>query len=461
MILPPFFGFLSKYSEQDINRALVEYLTLDVSTYIIPTHRLNITYVTSDLLTYNANVVSNILLSYSTVDGLFYNRDVSKAVLISYITTDILCYELPPTIPGAINSISTREKDSVGIFNWIPPYNGKSTITDYTIEYQQSGTSSWTYYNDGLNTNTGIIIPFTNNNTYKIRIAAINSVGSGSFTESPYFTPSGGIDLPCDILAYLNLDQSDRNQIATYSCYILDTFVTDNVTFGTPNSGLFGSNYWNFPGTIFTITDSLSPNYNKSTYPHMHVSGAIDYVNPWSLSGNFTISFYMRPQSIEGGPHSLLGASSEMDNTNNWCVTRQDDRLAFKINNATIVEASGIVFSTTGFTHIAITRSNYWVSLFVDGVEKQENYYDNNIIIKSPFLILGAKPYSDEYNFSNYDGWGITTEGFAGDLDEILISESCLYRGSFPPLSTTRSSSIDCSCNILSAPGQLQVYYIE
>jgi hypothetical protein len=461
MILPPFFGFLSKYSEQDINRAIVEYLTLDVATYIIPTNRLNLTYITSDLLTYNTNVVSNVLLSYITVDSLFYNRNLSKAAAISYVTSDILCYELPPTIPNGIENINVREKDSLGIFNWIPPYNGKSSIIDYTIEYEQSGTNNWIYYNDGLSTNTGITIPFTNDITYRIRICAINSVGSGNFKESSYFTPSGGIDLPCDILAYLNLDQSDRNQINTYSCYIFDTFVTDNVIFGTPNSGIFNTNYWYFPGSIFTITDNLSPNYGESTYPHMHISGAVDYKNPWSLSGNFTISFFMRPKVAESGSYTLLGTSSQIINNNNWSISRQDDILSFKINDNTVVQGSGIVFSTTGFTHVAITRSNYWVSLFVNGLEKEENYNTTNINIESPFLILGAKPSNNGYNFSNYDGWGITTDGFSGDLDEILVSRSCLYRGNFSTPTSPRSSIIDCSCNILEAPLELQVYYIE
>jgi len=58
---------------------------------------------------------------------------------------------------------------------------------------------------------------------------------------------------------------------------------------------------------------------------------------------------------------------------------------------------------------------------------------------------LGGKPYIDEYNFSNYDGWGIVTNPFAGAIDEIIISRSAFYRGNFTPPSSEHSESFTCT----------------
>lgn len=444
MILPPLYGFVAtKYNERDIYQAIVDYLTSDAMTYVVPTADARITYISVDTLTYIRSRAIAANVTYLTSDVLTYDTQQSNACNLSYMTCDVLCYEFPPTVPSAIALINVREKDSLGIFSWDPPEDGKSSIQDYIVEYQQQGDSSWTSYNDGVNTNTGLSIPFTNGNTYRIQIAAVNARGTGPFAQSDYITPSGGIDVDCDMVAYVNLNQADRNNMNVYGCRPGELFITNDMTFGTTSAGVFGTNYWDFPGTQVSITDSNSPNYGQSTYPHIHISGLCEH--DWSLVGDFTVSLWFKPDSASATQECLIGASSESDNTTSWDITHDNDDIVFNISGITIVQATGLNISTSNFTHVVVCRSQDYISLYIDGVEKDEQYYCQNTYIYSDFLILGAKPYTDQYNFSNYDGWGIVVNPFAGALDEIIISRSAFYRGDFTSPSSEHSESFTCT----------------
>lgn len=443
MILPPFYGFIAtKYNERDVYQAMIDYITSDVVTYTIPTYEAYVTYISADTLTYVLNRSVSASVTYLTTDVLTYDTYQSVACNLSYLTCDVLCYELAATVPSAIAFINSREKDSLGIFSWHPPYNGKSSITDYVIQYQQEGDISWLTYNDGVSANTGLNISLTNGNTYRIQIAAVNNVGTGSFTQSNYITPSGGIDNDCDMVSYVNLNQADRNNMNVYGCRSGALFVTNDMTFGTTSAGVFGTNYWDFPATQVNITDSNSPNYGQSTYPHIHISGLCEH--DWSLIDNFTISFWFKPDDASA-LQCLIGASSESGNNTSWTIVHNNTSLYFSISGMIIAQATGLNISTSDFTHVAVCRSNNYISLFINGIEKDEQYYYQNTYIYSNFLILGAQPYLDQYNFSTYDGWGIVVNPFAGALDEIIISRSAFYRGNFTSPSSEHSESFTCT----------------
>jgi hypothetical protein len=280
MILPPFFGFSTKYNETYIYHAIHDYLSADILTYTDPVPRAIVTYLNFDILTYNKTVSQNILLSYLTNDILFYSLpSINQPSLISYINCDILCYELPPGPPYPIQTLLARDKDSSGLLMWSPPDNNKSTINSYILEYKNIDDISWTLYSNSINSGlSNISIPLINNNTYVIRMAAINNIGTGEFTLSNTITPSGGVDNDCDLIFYTNLDSTDRNFIASTGCNgFTDIYVTDYVTTGILGSGAF-SNYWYFPGNLTTLTNN--PHIGLTTYPHMHSvhSGS----NPWS-----------------------------------------------------------------------------------------------------------------------------------------------------------------------------------
>lgn len=429
MILPPFFGFYTRYSEKEINSIICSYLTSDILTYTKPVSKVNITYVALDMLSYTKKTLQEeIITTFIVPDILSYSTSSStkKEARLTYLLADILCYESPPTVPGIISEIYAREKDSSGIFNWNVPYNGKNNIIDYIIEYKNITGNLWTIFNDEISSNTGINIPLNNNETYKIRVAAVNSIGTGLFQESPEITPSGGIEQDSELIFYSTMNASDRNQITDNSCDPKIVRVITNDPLYDNNDGVF-NNSWYFNGNI--NTDDY-----PYTYGHMHVENTGNS-NLWSLMDNFTISVWIKPDNLQYNTnYTIISAASESENFNSWKLYCTYDQIVFNINNVDILFANDVDLASLNYINIAICKSKNYISLFVDGVEKSEIYHSNSIDILSDYLIIGAN-HDYYYQYNALNGRGYTTDGFKGNIDEVLFSRSCFYRGNFIPYS--------------------------
>jgi surface protein len=101
--------------------------------------------------------------------------------------------------PDAPTSVSGTAGNTTVSLSWLAPvYNNGSSITDYIIQHSGNNASSWTTFNDGVSTAlTGNITGLTNDISYTFRVAAVNSVGTGEYSNSsstitasaPSFTP--------------------------------------------------------------------------------------------------------------------------------------------------------------------------------------------------------------------------------------------------------------------------------
>jgi hypothetical protein len=89
------------------------------------------------------------------------------------------------TLPGAPTGLSAVRGNNSIILSWTAPSsNGGALITGYAVQYAQSGSTTWTTFADGTTTGSGTsitIINLTAGTFYQLRVAAVNSVGQGSY----------------------------------------------------------------------------------------------------------------------------------------------------------------------------------------------------------------------------------------------------------------------------------------
>jgi hypothetical protein len=119
--------------------------------------------------------LSTVILSACTVYGASINAT---------ITTGYFVPEKPVNLAVSIT-------DSGVQLSWSPPSsNGGATITDYVIEYRLSSGGVWSVFSDGVSVSASTSVTgLTNDTAYDFRVAAVNVVGQGQFSDSVSATP--------------------------------------------------------------------------------------------------------------------------------------------------------------------------------------------------------------------------------------------------------------------------------
>jgi Fibronectin type III domain len=111
-------------------------------------------------------------------------------------------------VPGAPTSVTVTDPgtDGYATVSWTAPAsNGGSAITDYIVQYSSNSGSTWTTFSDGTSTSTSAIVTgLTLDTAYIFRVAAVNVIGTGSYsTASSSFTPvahDSGVLYPLQVI---------------------------------------------------------------------------------------------------------------------------------------------------------------------------------------------------------------------------------------------------------------------
>lgn len=88
------------------------------------------------------------------------------------------------------------------LLTWIAPNNG--TINDYIIEYSPQNSSNWSIYDDGISIAPSSIVSINDScSLYKFRVAAVNSVGTGLYSNTASGILANKPDAPYDLSAII------------------------------------------------------------------------------------------------------------------------------------------------------------------------------------------------------------------------------------------------------------------
>jgi hypothetical protein len=236
----------------------------------------------------------------------------------------------PVTVPDPpINLTPTAGNAQVALSWTTPANNGGSAITDYVMEYELTGSGSWSVFAEGTSTATnGTVTGLVNGTSYDFEVAAVNVAGQGSPSASVTAVPVTVPDAPT------NASATGGNAQATVTFNVPDT------NGGSPITGYtITSNPGGFTGTgtsspiivagltngtsyTFTVTATNAVGTGAASSPSNSVIPATVPGAPISVSavaGNTqaTISF-TAPSNTGGSP---ITSYTVTDNTDTYTAT--------------------------------------------------------------------------------------------------------------------------------------------
>ena len=185
-------------------------------------------------------------------------------------------------VPVAPTSLTATAMSATQIdLTWGAPSDGGSPITDYVLEYSADGNTSWTVL-----TTSGTMTTFSNNTglirgtTRHYRVAAINSVGTGAYSEKTSATTHDVPDAPKNLTATPGEKQvtlswevpaNGGDDITHYAIKIagtsdaLETFSAVQVAVAEVTDGTIAGTNVNYVVTM-TGVDSGTPLVNNTEY---------------------------------------------------------------------------------------------------------------------------------------------------------------------------------------------------
>lgn len=313
-----------------------------------------------------------------------------------------------------------------------------------------------TEQSSGIGTLNSILVQdLVNDQPHIFRIAAVNCAGTGEFSTTGILTPIGPIHKYCDIKLFMqpnstnDIDQS----LVDYSCREKTIDEVAGVQVSTQSKFGLGSLYFN------GVYDSLPA---PGTYPHVRVNNNSGITgDDWSLTDDFTIELWARPSNSNHSDtfisaYNQFSSEDEADNYNGdvasyWKLYRTSNSITFTskyhIGSDLTLTASNTSLATDDFTHIAVSRFNNRVRLYINGELKDQKVFNGNPNITGTLLIVGG---DQGFGYDASDTFGIgrgsikAGSQYTGYIDDIMISDSARYaKTSFVP--EKYSNPADCN----------------
>lgn len=272
----------------------------------------------------------------------------------------VLAAYYEPTEPGVPTGLTLVPGSGQISLSWTAPVDtGYTSLTDYSIQYKASTSSSWIPFIDGVSTGTtAIITGLTNGTTYNVRVAAVNSVGTGAYTATSSAVPATIPGAPTSLsatksgtsatLTWTAPASTGGSAITDYRVeYKLSTDATwttftDSVTSttGATVTGLNSADAYDFQVTTINAVGSST---STSTVNLTATAGAgqvsLSWVAPSSPGG--TITDY-EMQYRESGTSSWTTFTDAVSTTTGGVVTGLSNGTVYNFRVATIINSTTV-----------------------------------------------------------------------------------------------------------------------
>ncbi len=209
----------------------------------------------------------------ATVTGLTQNTTYTFRVAAvnasgtgSYSDTDTALVQ--PSLPAQVGTVTPTGGNAEVSLSWSAPSANGATITDYLVQYSSDSGSNWTTFADGTSATTSATVTgLTNGTEYVFRVAAVNSIGTGSYSAaSSAVTPADGVTR-ADVVTIVNATDGSLWDFTDTATLWQDTGGTSAVT--TDGQNLLRADDLSSQGRNMTKPGSYTNNavYEASSSP--------------------------------------------------------------------------------------------------------------------------------------------------------------------------------------------------
>ena len=101
---------------------------------------------------------------------------------------------VPATTAGKATAVAAVAANAQATISWTAPASdGGAAVSDYVVQHSSDGGTTWQAVEDGVSTaTTATVIGLVNGTSYRFRVAAVNAVGTGTWSDpSAAVTPVG------------------------------------------------------------------------------------------------------------------------------------------------------------------------------------------------------------------------------------------------------------------------------
>lgn len=235
-------------------------------------------------------------------------------------------------IPGAVSGVSaSAQGDTSARVSWSAPTVNADKVTDYTIQFRRSGTSTWLTASDGASTaTTATISGLAAGNAYSVRVRADGAAGSGPYSSEVAVKTTGTAQSPVTAV-YRFWNHSSKAHFYTRDSnerdWIIKTFPTSE---------------WRYEGVAFSAYLSSGPGltplfrfWNDTSKAHFYTTNQAerDYIlvnfpnSAWRYEG---IAFYVLPPGSSDGTSQAVSRFYSQAGGTHFFTASDDERNAIR-----------------------------------------------------------------------------------------------------------------------------------
>jgi hypothetical protein len=121
-------------------------------------------------------------------------------------------------LPAAPTSVTATGGNAQATVSWTAPTGviSQAPVEDYVVQYSGNSGSTWTTFSDGASTTTSATVTgLTNGTAYTFRVAAVNGVGTGSYSASSSAVTPNSVPTDPDFASVTLLLRADGANAST------------------------------------------------------------------------------------------------------------------------------------------------------------------------------------------------------------------------------------------------------